>query len=151
MITTRRKFTAAASALFTVGYLKGARGDGLAQPTGKPVLTISGKISIYNKGNTAVFDLPMLEALGSDTIRTRTPWYDHVVVFQGVLMRTLLHTVGATGTNVQVIALNDYFCDIPVSDFSEFPVLLAYDTDTALQSQKYYSRSSWQVAKIQVQ
>ena len=113
----------------------------------------------------------MLEALGSETMRTRTPWYDQAVVFQGVLMRNLLKAVGAYGDSLMVIALNDYACQIPAQDFTRFPVLLAYkrngqpmpisdkgplfivypyDSDPELQSQKYYSRSAWQVAKIQV-
>ena len=104
-------------------------------------------------------------------MRTRTPWYNGPVVFQGVLMRTLLQTVGAYGDSLMVTALNDYSCQIPTQDFARFPVLLAYerdghpmpisdkgplfivypfDSDPELQSQKYYSRSAWQVARIQV-
>lgn len=148
-----------------------ARAEGLGSPGGKTILRISGKITTFNQGSEAVFDLAMLEALGSETMRTRTPWYDQPVVFQGVLMRKLLQIVGAYGDSLMVIALNDYACQIPAGDFTKFPVLLAYkrngqlmpisdkgplfivypyDSDPELQSQKYYSRSAWQVAKIQV-
>ena len=151
--------------------LNNARANGLGSPQHKPILHISGKITTFNQGAEAVFDLPMLQALGSQTMRTRTPWYNGPVVFQGVLMRTLLQTVGAYGDSLMVTALNDYSCQIPTQDFSRFPVLLAYerdghpmpisdkgplfiiypfDSDPELQSQKYYSRSAWQVARIQV-
>ena len=169
MIVTRRLFNAL-PALALAGAFP-ARAEGLGSPSGKPILRISGKITTFNQGSEAVFDLAMLEALGSETMRTRTPWYNQAVVFQGVLMRKLLQIVGAYGDSLMVIALNDYACQIPAGDFTRFPVLLAYkrdgqpmpisdkgplfivypyDSDPELQSQKYYSRSAWQVAKIQV-
>ena len=68
-------------------------------------------------------------------------------------------------------ALNDYETKIPVSDFETFDVLLAlkrdgeympvrdkgplfviypYDSDPSLKSQKYYSRSAWQLRRLSV-
>jgi len=170
MSLTRRILFSALPALALAGAFP-ARAEGLGSPSGKPILRISGKITTFNQGSEALFDLAMLEALGSETMRTRTPWYDQAVVFQGVLMRKLLEVVGAYGDSLMVIALNDYACQIPAGDFTRFPVLLAYkrngqpmpisdkgplfivypyDSDPELQSQKYYSRSPWQVAKIQV-
>ncbi len=143
----------------------------LPVPTGKPILVITGDITVHNEGDKAVFDRAMLKSLGVTSFRTRTPWYDSPVQFQGVLMRRLFDVVGAKGKTVIVTALNDYTTEIPTSDFTRFDVLLAfkrngaympvsdkgplfivypYDTDPALQRQTYYSRSAWQVAEMQV-
>jgi hypothetical protein len=141
----------------------------LAAPTGKPILEISGKIRVFNDGETAKFDREMLEALGMTSFKTMTPWYSGPVTFEGVPMTALLGAVGAFGDKVGVIALNDYTTEIPVADFQEFGVVLAlkrdgaympvrdkgplfivypYDSNPELRQQKYYSRSAWQVAKI---
>jgi hypothetical protein len=141
----------------------------LAAPTGKQILEISGKISVFNDGETARFDRAMLEALGMQSFQTATPWFSGPVTFEGVPMTTVLATVGASGDRVEVIALNDYTTEIPIADFAEFGVLLAlkrdgaympvrdkgplfivypYDSRAELRQQKYYSRSAWQVAKI---
>jgi hypothetical protein len=143
----------------------------LAVPVEKKILTIIGKIASTNDGDTAVFDRPMLEALGSDGFETVTPWYSGEVRFEGIRMDTLMRHVGATGDSVLATALNDFSTEIPVSDFSRFGVLLAlkrdgnymsvrdkgplfivypYDSSPELKAQKFYSRSAWQVAKLLV-
>lgn len=53
--------------------LPSAYAEKLPAPSGKPVLTISGKIGNMNVGDKAVFDLAMLEKLGMKTIETTTP------------------------------------------------------------------------------
>ena len=146
-----------------------ATGAGLATPAEKKVLTITGTITNTNDGNAAVFDRPMLEALGSDGFKTTTPWYNGEVSFEGVRMDALMRYVGAKGDSVLVTALNDFSTEIPISDFSRYGVLLAlkrdgnympvrdkgplfivypYDSSPELKTQKYYSRSAWQVAKF---
>ena len=50
--------------LFCSVMLPSAYAEKLPAPTGKPVLTISGKIGNMNVGDKAVFDLAMLEKLG---------------------------------------------------------------------------------------
>lgn len=166
----RREFAVmTAAAIVTIG--RRARAQGLGQPTGKPILTVSGAITVHNRDDTAVFDRPMLEALGFSSFRTRTPWYNGPELFQGVLMEKLMQTVGARGDSVIASALNDYSTTIPISDFTRYGVLLAmkrdgkdmpisdkgplfivypYDNSPALQNQTYYSRSAWQVAAIKV-
>jgi hypothetical protein len=143
----------------------------LPMPKGKVILTISGKISVFNAGMTAQFDRDMLEALGWSSFTTMTPWYDAPVTFAGVQMSKLMRVVGAKGDLVVATALNDYETRIPISDFTEFNVLLAlqrngeympvrdkgplfivypYDSAPELKSQKYYARSAWQLARIVV-
>lgn len=52
--------------LFCSVMLPSAYAEKLPAPTGKPVLTISGKIGNMNVGDKAVFDLAMLENWDED-------------------------------------------------------------------------------------
>ncbi|MDN3568190.1 molybdopterin-dependent oxidoreductase [Paeniroseomonas aquatica] len=143
----------------------------LAEPAGRVILAITGKIAITNDGDAAKFDRPMLEALGMASFTTVTPWYDGAVTFEGVPMTRLLQRVGAQGETVQAVALNDYSTEIPVADFARWGVMLAlkrdgnyltirdkgplfivypYDTNAELRSPRYYGRSAWQVARLVV-
>ena len=168
---TRRSLTTAAAALGVAG-LAGARvagAAGLAMPQGKVILTISGAIKVTNANDTAVFDMAMIEAIGLESFSTTTPWYNGPVKFEGVRMSKLLDLVGASGTTVTALALNDYKTDIPLDDFRKYPALLAtkrdgaympvkdkgplfivypYDSDITLKHHVYYARSAWQVARL---
>jgi hypothetical protein len=146
-----------------------AKADGLAVPTDKPILTISGEITEKNVGDTAQFDRAMLEKLGMVTIETTTPWYKGPMKFEGVPMEKLMADVGAKGQRVVAYALNDYTTEIPMEDFSKHHAILAlkrngeympvkdkgplfvvypYDSEPELKSQIFYSRSAWQVARL---
>lgn len=146
-----------------------AAAGSISRPEGKPILIVSGKIQNTNIGSTAEFDRSMLEGIGLETIETTSPWYDDRVRFEGVPLDKLMELVGATGTKVTAVALNDYVTTIPLDDFKKFKVVLAlkrngeympvrdkgplfivypYDSDPKLQSQTYYTRSAWQVAKL---
>ena len=173
MIASRRKFVGLAG-FATMAGVVGARSAfaaTLEQPQGKVILTMSGKIANTNKNGTAQFDLPMLEKLGMQSFSTVTPWYDGKVKFEGVPMAKLMSHVGAGGSSITVKALNDYATEIPMEDFTKYPVILAikrndnympvrdkgplfivypYDSNPELKAQKYYSRSVWQVARIEV-
>jgi hypothetical protein len=170
MKTTRRFVSAGLAGLFMTGTGAAARASDLAKPAGKTILTISGLIGRTNVGKTAQFDRDSLEALGLSQFTTKTPWYNHPVTFEGVLMTRLIEAVQATGETVVATALNDYETVIPVSDFAAFGVLLAmkrdgeimpvsdkgplfivypYDSKPDLQTKKYYSRSAWQLSQLQ--
>jgi hypothetical protein len=101
----------------------------LPAPQERVILEITGKISNTNAGNRAQFDLPMLENLGISRRKTATAWTEGQPAFEGVLMRDLLNQVGAAGDKVTVVALNDYKVDIPMSDFKNYPIILAYRMD----------------------
>ena len=166
-----RRSLAAALIGATMPRLARAADTSLPMPASKVVLTISGKIGISNVGDTAKFDREMLEALGWTSFITSTPWYDVPVTFAGVRMAKLMQTVRADGEAVIAGSLNDYETKIPTSDFTRFDVLLAlkrngeympvrekgplfivypYDRESELKSQKYYSRSAWQLARLVV-
>ena len=100
--------------------------DPLPRPQGRVVLTVAGKIANTNAEGEARFDFAMLESLGGRTLTTTTPWTDGRQSFTGVLMRDLMTRVGAFGTHVRAVALNDYSYVIDLSDFDKYPVLLAH-------------------------
>ena len=156
----------------SIATIANASAGSLAKPEGKTILSVSGKIENTNHGSVAEFDRAMLEAIGLQTIETTTPWYDSRVRFEGVPLDKLMDLVGATGTKVTAVALNDYVTTIPIEDFKKFKVVLAmkrdgnympvrdkgplfivypYESDPQLQSQTYYTRSAWQVAKLVIE
>lgn len=101
------------------------RADGLPRPKDRVILTIAGAITHTNAPGQAEFDRAMLEQLGLTRLRTWTPWTEGEPEFEGVLARRLMAAVGATGTTVRALALNDFESTIPLADFERYPVLLA--------------------------
>ncbi len=101
----------------------------LDRPKGDPVLTVSGSVANPNSGQQAVFDRRMLAALPQHEIRTSTEWTDGVKLFRGPLVRDILAAAGASGSVAVATALNDYAVEIPLGDFSAFPVILAMSMD----------------------
>lgn len=142
----------------------------LGKPTGEVILTVSGSIENTNSIGMAEFDLPMLEALARSSFVTATPWTSGPTTFEGVALADLLAAVGASGKVMTVTALNDYSATIPVSDaqsgailayringayFSireKGPLWLMYPFDKLpqLKREEIYTRSVWQVRKIDI-
>jgi hypothetical protein len=143
----------------------------LKEPDGKVILTIEGRISRTNGEGAARFDLAMIEALQRTSFTTTTPWHDGPQTFEGVLVRALLHGVGAEGSKLTVRALNNYVTEVPFSDSEEHDAILAYkrngeympvrdkgplfvvypySSKSSLQNEIYYGRSAWQVNRISV-
>jgi hypothetical protein len=140
-----------------------------AQDADAVVLTVDGHI---NGGAAQDYSLQQLEALGLATIETSTPWHNGKVRFEGVPLRRLMEHIGASGKTATVLALNNYRTQIPVSDFTSYPVILAmrkdgaympisekgplfiiypFDASQELKSELFYSRSAWQVRKITIE
>ena len=165
----RRNFT-----LFGIVFLAAAQtaaAEGLKNPVESPILVVAGKIGATNKGQRAVFDRPMLEAIAGEEIKTKTPWYTDEVRFEGVSFAKLMKEVGASGENLVITALDDYSREIPIEDLVQNKAILAlkrdgqylsvsdkgplfvvypYDSKAELKNEKYYSRSVWQVRRIEV-
>ena len=118
-----------AIAMVFVGALWTHAAQSLSAPEGSPILHVSGNIQNTNEQGVAVLDLAMLERIGVTRIQTSTPWTEGRPVFEGVLMRDLLAELGAEGDSVVAVALNDYRVEIPTSDFTQYPVILAYKMD----------------------
>ncbi|SCY49851.1 molybdopterin-dependent oxidoreductase [Microvirga guangxiensis] len=167
----RNFILAAIIAFFGFSEIGAAQAERLPAPKEKPILTVSGNISVTNQGDTAVFDRAMLEAVGTISFETGTPWYPETVKFEGVPLAKLMQYLGAKGEHIVVTALNDYSSDIPFTDITKYNVILAtkqngqymsvrdkgpifivypFDSDPELKHQTYYGRSVWQVSRITV-
>ena len=148
----------------------GAPGN-LSVPGALVILSITGALRLRNDRDAAAFDLPLLEALPRSTFSTHTPWYPQPRRFTGVLVRDLLNVVGATGTTVTAVALNDYRVSIPTDDLIRNGALLAYwlddkpmavrdkgplviiypfDERPELRTALHYSRAIWQLRSLDI-
>lgn len=149
-----------------------AQTQALEAPKERVVLAVSGKIGIKNAGETARFDMKMLEALPQHSFTTNTPWFDRPVKFTGPLLSDVLAAVKANGSVVKAVAINDYAISIPVADTTKHKVIVArlldnkpmavrdkgplfvvypFDDSAILRSSVYYERSIWQLKAMDIQ
>lgn len=144
----------------------------LDAPTGKVLLSITGRLQQPHHAGQVDFDDAMLAALPQRTVTTRTPWDKAPRRFTGPLLRDVLAAAGAQGEQLRAVALNDYHVDIPVADArlhdvvvarlvdeqpvrvrDRGPLLIVYpfDTDDRLRAGVYVARSIWQLRRIEIQ
>lgn len=168
-MTTRRTLN---TALLLTACAMAAPVLALDAPKERPILTVSGKIGVKNAGENARFDMKMIEALPQHTFTTRTPWYDKPVKFTGPLLSDVLAAVKGTGTSINAVAINDYKISIPMSDITQYKVIMArlmndqpmpvrekgplfvvfpFDSAAELRTSVYYERSIWQLKALEVQ
>jgi hypothetical protein len=143
----------------------------LPAPSGEVLLTVTGDIAVTNADGAAVFDRAMLEAMDPVEFSTTTTWTDGPQVFTGVLLLDLLALLGVTEGMLRATAINDYAVDIPVSDAVEGGPIVAYllngapmsvrdkgplwivypyDAKREYRSEVIYSRSIWQLDRVEV-
>ena len=141
------------------------------EPTGDVLLTVTGLHETQADGAAVPFDLAMLEELGSVTFETSTIWTQGVQQFEGVPLRTLVDHLGISARTLRATAINDYSVDIPLHDAVQGGPIIAYklngeemsvrdkgplwivypyDSKTEYQSEVVYSRSIWQLDRIEV-
>lgn len=166
----RRHALAAFIAAMAFGPPAGSA-EPLARPKGKVVLSVTGLVERANADGRADFDMAMLEALPQHSFVTATPWFKTPRRFSGPLLRDVLAAAGAKGGTLSAVALNDYKVEIPADDAQRFKVLMAtrldnqpmpvrekgplfiiypYDDSADLRSERYYSRSAWQLRTLNV-
>lgn len=148
------------------------RAPALDAPKGDVILTVtSKKLDHPNVNGAAHFDMHMLEALAGRKGQMETPWTEGAVTFSGPLLRSVIEAAGAHGSNIKVIALNDYAADLPIEDAMSIDTMLAtrmdgnlmsvrdkgplflvypFDKDRSLFNEKYFARSVWQIRAIEV-
>lgn len=135
------------------------------------VLTISGPARKAGESVSTTFDMAALSRFEQHSVVTHTPWYPQAHRFTGPLLRDVLAAAGARGTTLRAIALNDYHVELPYSDVLDYDVVLArlidgkpiavrdkgplfiiypFDAHTDLRNAVYYSRSAWQLERIEV-
>src|SRR3990167_25334 len=143
----------------------------LDPPKGKVLLSITGQLTRANAAGRADFDRAMLDALPQHSFTTSTPWYKAPHKFSGPLLRDVLAAAGAQGSTLRAVALNDYKGQTPADDAQRYKVLMAtrlddkpmtlrergplfiiypYDDSADLRSERYYSRSAWQLRRLEV-
>ena len=129
------------------------------------ILTVSGL------GEDIEYTLADLRAIGSETFETSTIWSEGVQSFTGVPLYLLLEELGITGGRLLARAINDYAVEIPLSDGVEGGPIIAYlvngeemsvrnkgplwlvypfDLNPEYRSEVIYSRSIWQLDRIEV-
>ena len=142
----------------------------LAAPEGEVILTVTGLIDVTNVEGSAQFDLNMLEALDSTIVETSTIWTEGKNVFQGVSLSVLVEELGIEGATLKATAINDYAVEIPLSDAvvggpivaykmdgntmsvrdkGPLWVIYPYDSNADYRSEVVYSRSIWQLDRIE--
>jgi hypothetical protein len=169
MTLPRRLLLAFSAAIALVALAP--RAFALDAPAGKVVLTITGKVGTPNAGAKADFDMAMIEKLPQHSFTMTTPWYPEAKTFTGPLLRDVLAAAAAKGTALRAVALNDYKIDIPAEDADRYDVIVArlldgkpmpirdkgplfivypFHTSAELRSERYYSRSAWQLRTLEV-
>lgn len=143
----------------------------LPPPEGPVILTVSGQIGRQNTEGQVALDVALLTGIGLTTIDTNTIWTSGLQHFEGVLLADLVAALGAQGSALRATALNDYAVEIPLTDaVAEGPILAfrmngvdlsprdkgpiwivyPYDSTTDYQTEVIYSRSIWQLDRIEV-
>lgn len=160
-----------ASLVVALASLAPIAAQALDAPKGKVVLTIHGKhLSNPNVGDTAQFDLEMLESLAGREASVDTPWIKDRTTFSGPFLRSVLKAAGATGETMKISAINDYSAEVPFED-AEMDTILAtrmngkvmsvrdkgpmfliypFDQNRDLYNEKYFNRSVWQIDEIEI-
>ena len=124
-----------------------------------------------NPSLVRALSLEDLAALPQVVVKTENEFSDGVVSYRGPLARDVLAELGLERLNtVRLVAANDYYVDIPTSDFADYDVILAMEADgkplsrrdkgplwlmypitdnDALRDPIYLRRLIWQVVRIE--
>lgn len=116
------------------------------------------------------YNLSELEALGTTTIQTSTIWTEGVQEFTGVSLAVLARDFNFNEGVFLASAINDYTVEVPATDAVENGPIIAfrqngalmsirdkgplwliypYDSNPEYQSETVYSRSIWQLDRIE--
>jgi hypothetical protein len=159
------------SLIFTIGFCATATAKDLMPPKGDVILTVSGDISSKNVEETLQFDLDALINLDQTTFETTTIWTEGKHTFQGVSLDVFIALIGAENATLFATAINDYTVEIPSTEAkSDGPIIayfmdgkpmsirekgplwivFPYDSKTDYRTEVVYSRSIWQLDRINV-
>lgn len=135
---------------------------------GAPALVLSGGAA---SSETVSFTLDELAEIPQVTVVTENEFSDGPVSYRGPLVRDVLAYLELDqAETVRVYAANDYYVDIPTSDFRRYSVILALEADgnrlsrrekgplwimypmsdhAELRDPVYNTRLIWQVVRIE--
>lgn len=143
----------------------------MAEEDAMPLLTVSGDIAHATDDAVLSLDLEALRALPETTFETSTIWTDGVHSFTGVSLADLMADLGVQDGMLIATAINDYSVEIPVSDAVEGGPIVAYlmdgeemtvrdkgplwviypyDSDADYRTEVIYSRSIWQLDRLEI-
>jgi len=127
-------------------------------------------LTIEADGKLTEFDRDALEKVNLSEFTTTTNWTEGEQSFKGVSLFALLKSVGIEEGKIRAVATNDYSVVIPVTDAvpdgpiiaihrngqpmkvrDNGPLWLVYpfDSKPAYQSEVIYSRSIWQLVRLE--
>jgi hypothetical protein len=87
-------------------------------------------LTIVHGGQETALTLDQLGEMPRSTIVTDTEFTDGLVEYKGPLVRDLLEKLGLGEAELlRFTAANDYFVEIPTSDFHDYDVILAMEAD----------------------
>lgn len=143
----------------------------MADETAAPLLAISSDTTLIDGNLTLELDRDALMALPVTTFETSTIWTDGVHSFTGVSLADLAAEFSIKSGQFLATAINDYTVEIPFSDALEGGPIIAYlmdgeemsvrdkgplwviypyDSDADYRSEVIYSRSIWQLDRLEI-
>lgn len=139
--------------------------------TGEVILTVSGGPDANGQSIDATYTLAQLQALPKTSFTTTTMWTEGEQSFEGVELRSFLEALNVTEGRLIAAAINDYRIEMPISDVraggpiiaylnngqemsvrDKGPLWIVYPYDSApeYQSEVVFSRSIWQLNRIEI-
>lgn len=128
-------------------------------------------LTVTHADEVTSLDLNDLEGMESVEFETTTIWTEGVQTFTGVPLSRFLEEFGISGGALKATAINDYAVTIPLADAVEGGPIIAYhrngtpmsvrdkgplwivypyDSSPAYKTEVIYSRSIWQLDRIEV-
>jgi hypothetical protein len=135
------------------------------------VLTVSGGPDANGQPVAATYTLTQLQALPKTNFTTSTMWTDGIQSFEGIDLKTFLDGLNVDSGTLSATAINDYRIEMPLTEISlggpmiayslngetmsvrdKGPLWIVYPYDSApeYQSEVVFSRSIWQLNRIEI-
>ena len=138
-----------------------------------PTLSFAGDtvLTFTHVEEVTEFDMDALVALGAEEFTTNTIWTEGKQTFTGVPLSAFLSNVGVAEGKLKATAINDYAVEVPLEDAVEGGPIIAYlrngetmsvrdkgplwlvypyDADPKYQTEVIYSRSIWQLDRLEL-
>jgi len=98
-----------------------------AAPQGKPLLTVTGRITATNADKALRVDETALDRMGLLAMTVNDPWAKQRLPFQGIRLRDLVDLArpDAGATSLHIRALDDYQVDLQLADVRTQEIFLA--------------------------